>query len=129
MPVRQVIAVAMLLVAVCGCSKHDSSFDQECRSVRAQLSAGVEPTHSDGPRRDGYSLSASWQFEFRGNQDAALKSFASHIPAGYKPTQRTVSELGFARSDGNDSFYLTLTFDAASQDSTTVRVNLRSIPD
>ena len=129
MPVRQAIAVTMLLVAVCGCSKYDSSFDQECRSVRAQLSAGVEPTHSDGPRRDGYSLNASWQFEFRGNRDAAMRSFESRIPAAYKPMQRTASELGLVRSDGNDSFSLTLTFDSAAQDSTTVRVNLRSIPD
>ncbi len=129
MPARQVIAVALLLLVICGCDKRESSFDQECRSVKGKLSAVTEPTHSDGPRRDGYSMIASWQFEFRGDRDAAMKAFETGIPAGYKPTQRTPSELGFARSDGNDRFSLTLTFESAAQDSTTVRVNLRSIPD
>ncbi len=129
MPCRQTIAVVMLLVAICACSKHQSSFDQECISVQTQLSAGNEPIHSDGPRRDGYSLHASWQFEFRGDRDAAMKAFETRIPAGYKPTQRTPSGLGFARSDGNDSFYLTLAFDSTAQGSTPVKVNLRSMPD
>ncbi len=129
MPVRQFVAITLLLVCMCGCDKRDSTFDQECRSLQTQLSAVAEATHSDGPRRDGNSLNASWQFEFRGNRDAAMKSFENRIPVGYKPTQRTPSELSFARYAGNDSFYLTLTFDSGAQDSTTVRVNLRSIPD
>ncbi len=129
MPVRHFVAITLLLVCMCGCDKRDSTFDQECRSMRTQFSAVAEATHSDGPRRDGYTLNASWQFEFRGNRDAAMKSFENRIPVGYKATQRTASELGFARSDGNDSFSLTLTFDAAARDLTTVKVNLRSIPD
>jgi hypothetical protein len=58
-----------------------------------------------------------------------MKTFDTRIPAGYKLVRQTGTELSFARFDGHDSFYLTLSFDSARQDSTTVRVILRSLPD
>jgi hypothetical protein len=58
-----------------------------------------------------------------------MKTYEARIPAGYSLVRQTGSELSFARYDGHDSFYLTLTFDATEQDSTTVQVQLRSLPD
>lgn len=129
MPLRQVVAVTMLLVALCACDKRNSSFDQECRSVQTQLSRGTEPTQSSGPKQGGDSTEASWQFNFQGDRDAAIKAFEARIPAGYKQVQRNDSELGYSRFDGSDSFYLTLKFNPATQGSTTVAVNLKSTPD
>jgi|SRR5581483_11491106 len=129
MPPRQVIAVALLLVALCSCNRRDSSFDRECRSVQTQMSAGTEPAQFSGPKQDGYSIDASMQLNFRGDRDAAMKAFEARIPAGYKQVQRTESDLSYSRFDGSDSFYLTLKFDRGTQGSTTVTVNLRSTPD
>lgn len=58
-----------------------------------------------------------------------MKTFEARIPAGYKLVRQTGTELSFARFDGHDSFYLTLSFVSAKQDSTTVVVKLKSLPD
>ncbi|MGA1998471.1 MAG: hypothetical protein ABSG52_00640 [Terriglobales bacterium] len=55
--------------------------------------------------------------------------FQARIPAGYNLVRQTSSELTFARFDGHDSFYLTLSFDSTKQDSTTILAVLRSLPD
>lgn len=132
MPVLRFVAIVLFLVGVCGCDKRDSTFDQECRALQGQLSAVAAPTQFSGPKQDGYSVEASWQFGFQGDHDSAMKAFEARIPASYKPIRRTPSELRFARFDGNDSFYLTFTFDSTasgSTASTAVKVNLRSTPD
>jgi hypothetical protein len=111
------------------CNKAQSSFEQEYRSVQRTLSANAEATQDSRPRQNGYASEASWQYEFPGQKKAAMKTFATRIPAGYKPVRQTDSELSYARFDGHDSFYLTLSFSSAKQDSATVLVVLKSLPD
>jgi hypothetical protein len=126
---RTVAVTALLVVALCACNKRDSSFEQECKLIEEKLSSGAESTRTKAPRQNGYGSEASWRYEFQGNRDAAMKTYEARIPAGYSPVRQTTSELDFARYDGHDSFHLTLTFDAVKQDSTTVQVQLRSLPD
>jgi hypothetical protein len=128
-PRRAVTATALLVLALCACNKRDSSFEQERRSVQKALSANAETTQDTRPRQNGYAWEALWQYELQGQKEAAMKTFETRIPAGYKLVRQTGTELSFARYDGHDSFHLTLTFDAAKQDSTTVQVQLRSLPD
>lgn len=129
MPPRTLAATALLVLVLCACNKAQSSFEQEYRSVQKTLSANAEATQNSRPRQNGYTSEASWQYEFQGQKEAAVKTFNSRIPPGYKLVRQTGTELSFARFDGHDSFYLTLTFVSAKQDSTTVRVVLRSVPD
>lgn len=126
---RAVTATALLVLALCACNKRDSSFEQECRSVQKALSANAETTQDTRPRQNGYAWEASWQYELQGQKEAAMKTFDARIPAGYKLMRQTATELSFARFDGHDSFYLTLSFVSAKQDSTTVLVKLKSLPD
>jgi hypothetical protein len=128
-PLRTLAATALLMLVVCACNKPQSAFQQEYRSVQKTLSGGAEPTRASRPRQNGYALEASLQYEFEGHKGAAMKAFQARIPAGYSLVRQTGSELSFARYDGHDSFYLTLTFDTTKQDSTTVQVQLRSLPD
>jgi hypothetical protein len=117
------------MLVACACNKAQSSFEQEYRSVQKTLSANAEPTQVTRPRQNGYASEASWQYEFQGQKEAGMKVFQARIPAGYKAVRQTSSELTFARFDGHDSFYLTLSFDSAKQDSTTVLAVLKSLPD
>lgn len=126
---RAVAATALLVFALCACNKHASSFEQECRSVQKALSANAEATQDTRPRQNGYASEASWQYELQCQKEAAMKTFEARIPAGYKLVRQTGTELSFARFDGHDSFYLTLSFVSAKQDSTTVVVKLKSLPD
>ena len=117
------------MLVACACNKAQSAFQQEYRSVQKTLSGGAEPTQASQPRQNGYALEASLQYEFQGHKEAAIKAFQARIPADYNLVRQTSSELTFARFDGHDSFYLTLSFDSSKQDSTTVLVVLRSLPD
>jgi hypothetical protein len=118
----------LLMVVVCACNKAQSSFEQERRSVQLALSANSEPVQEARLRQNGYASEASWQYEIQGQKRAAMKTFATRIPAGYKLVRESDSELNFARFDGHDSFYLTISFDSTKQESK-VRVTLRSLPD
>jgi hypothetical protein len=126
---RTVAITALLVVALGACNKRDSSFEQERKLIEEKLSSGAESTRTKVPRQNGYGSEASWRYEFQGDKDAAMKTYEARIPAGYSRVRQTASELDFARYDGHDSFHLTLTFDATKQDSTTVQVQLRSLPD
>jgi hypothetical protein len=129
MPPRALAATALLMLVFCACDKGQTPFEQEYRMVQKTLSGDAEPMQATRPRQNGYASEASWQYEFQGQKEAAMKTFATRIPAGYKLERQTDSELSFARFDGHDSYYLTLSFDSAKQDSTTVLVVLKSLPD
>jgi hypothetical protein len=117
------------MLVFCACNRGHSSFEQEYRSVQVALSGDAEPTQASRPRQHGYASEASWQYEFQGHKEAAMKIYQARIPAGYNRVRQTSSELSLAKFDGHDSFYLTLSFESAKQDSTTVLVVLKSLPD
>lgn len=127
MPQRTLATATLLVLVVCACNKAQSSFEQERKSVQKALSVG-EAVQDPRLRQNGYVSEALWQCEFQGQTGAAMKTFATRIPAGYKLVRESDSELNFARFDGHDSFYLTLSFYSAKRDSTTVMVLLRSLP-
>jgi hypothetical protein len=117
------------MLVFCACGKEPPSFEQEYGSVQKTLSGDAKPARTNHPRQTGYAWEVSWEYAFQGTKDAARKTFQTRIPAGYSLVRQTGSELSFARYDGHDSFYLTLSFDPGERDSTNVRVLLRSLPD
>lgn len=76
-------------------------------------------------------MASSWDFEFTGNKDAAVKAFSANKPNGYNSIGQRDSEIVFTRFDGHDSFQVIATFstpDPAGRKSA-VSVVFKSYPD
>lgn len=119
-----------LLLALCACTEErNSTFDQERQAVEKTWSGEATLSRNAEVRRESSAIEASWDYEFAGNKEAAARSFAAKAPTGYKLVRQNDSEVGLAKFDGHDTYYLTVSFASAEKGSTTVSILLRAVPD
>ncbi len=126
----RITTAVFLLLALCACTEEqNSTFDQERQAVQKTWSGEATLSRNAEVRRESNAIEASWDYEFAGNKEAAARMFSAKAPTGYKLIRQTDSEVALTRFDGNDSYYLTLSFAPTEQNSTTVSVLLRAVPD
>lgn len=126
---RAATLAAVTTAAMLSCGRSaDSSFERECASVKARLSAAGRPVNAGSTRQVGYATEQSWELEVGGNK--AKESLGADVPADYKLTRDGEGEISYVKYDQHDSFYLTLTFrKSANPSSTYVVVLLKATPD
>ncbi len=127
---RTVPVCVFLVLSLCACSKpRPSTFESEAHWLQAVWAGDAVLKHTGTPRGNASWIEETWDYQFSGGPEAAVKLFRSHTPMGYTIVRQTDSELLLSRFDGHDSYQLTLTFEDSIGQKTTATVNLKSFPD
>lgn len=113
----------------CNSPSTSQSFPDECAAIRASLAAagGRELTVTALQRHD-QSQESSASYEFGSGTNAAVEAVKAAFPKSYRLVREAPDELNYARTDGGDSVYVTVSFSTAPGGKTQARVLMKSLP-
>ena len=121
--------LAVGLLSGCNSTSTSQPFPDECAAIRASLaSAGGRELTVMPVQRHDQSEESSASYEFDLSTDVAIQAVKNNFPKRYKLVRESPEELNYARTDGGDTVYATVSFVAAPNGKTQVKVLIKSLP-